>query len=47
MVIFDAPRPNNIGEWMDDKRHGKGVMKWVDGRIYNGKWMDDSAKAKV
>ena len=28
------------GEWRDDVRHGKGIMKYVDGR-YTGEWKDD------
>ncbi len=30
-----------IGEWVDAKRHGKGVMKLIDGHIYSGEWLGD------
>ena len=28
------------GDWRDAVRHGKGIMKYVDGR-YTGEWKDD------
>lgn len=30
------------GEWKAGKRHGKGVLKWDDGSIYEGLWNADS-----
>ena len=30
-----------IGEWVDAKRHGKGVMKLIDGYVYSGEWLGD------
>jgi len=26
------------GEWLDCKRHGRGVLLWADGSIYEGNW---------
>jgi hypothetical protein len=29
------------GNWKDDKRHGKGGMKYADGAVYEGYWKDE------
>ena len=29
------------GEWLDDKRHGKGVMIYAEGNKYVGEWQND------
>ncbi|OMJ71859.1 hypothetical protein SteCoe_29831 [Stentor coeruleus] len=29
------------GEWRNNKKHGKGVYKWADGRVYSGNWKKD------
>eukprot|EP00347_Sterkiella_histriomuscorum_P005372 403356865 len=29
------------GYWKRDKRHGFGVMKWLDGSTFEGEWKDD------
>ena len=29
------------GNFVDDKRVGKGVMTYPDGTIYDGDWVDD------
>lgn len=30
-----------MGEWSNDKAHGKGVYKSVDGARYEGDWFED------
>ena len=30
------------GEWKGGKRHGKGVLKWDDGSVFEGTWNADS-----
>eukprot|EP01047_Picozoa_sp_COSAG01_P042403 COSAG01_NODE_3700_length_5780_cov_207.494631_6_plen_95_part_00 len=37
-----AQGPVYDGEWLEDKRHGFGVMEWPDGRRYEGQWHNDS-----
>jgi len=29
-----------VGEYLDDKKHGKGKFIWPDNRIYDGDWVD-------
>lgn len=29
------------GEWLDDKKHGKGTFKWLNGMRYEGDWAND------
>ena len=29
------------GNWRDDKRDGRGEMKWANGAHYNGDWKGD------
>jgi hypothetical protein len=29
------------GEWLNHKKHGKGIYKWNDGRAYNGLYEND------
>lgn len=26
------------GEWLQNFRHGRGIMKWPDGAVYEGDW---------
>ena len=33
------------GDWRDAVRHGKGIMKYVDGR-YTGEWKDDQRRSQ-
>ena len=28
-----------VGEFVNDKRNGKGIFKWTDGRTYDGYWI--------
>jgi len=30
-----------MGEWLDDKMHGVGVIKYADGSTYTGKFLDN------
>ena len=34
------------GDWVADKRHGKGIWKWTDGDIYEGEFKDDIMHGK-
>ena len=34
------------GEWKEDKRDGKGLMKYIDGSDYNGEWSADKRNGK-
>ena len=34
------------GVWKDDKKNGKGVYIWPDGRRYEGQWRDDKQDEK-
>lgn len=29
------------GEYLNDKKHGKGVFTWASGNIYKGDYIDD------
>ena len=31
---------------MADKKHGKGVFLWPDGRVYSGEWMNGKQHGK-
>jgi hypothetical protein len=31
------------GEWLNQKRHGFGVLKWPDGAVYSGYWKANKA----
>lgn len=31
---------------MNDKRQGRGVFTWKDGRVYDGEWMDGKQHGK-
>ena len=35
-----------IGQYCQDKKHGHGLYKWSDGRIYHGKWLDNKKTLK-
>ena len=28
------------GQWLDDERHGNGIMKWADGENYEGEFSE-------
>jgi hypothetical protein len=30
-----------VGEWKDNKMHGKGVLVWPDGKRYEGEYVED------
>ena len=30
-----------VGFWKDNKRHGRGINRYPDGRMYDGYWLDD------
>lgn len=30
-----------VGEWFDNKMHGKGKFTWLDGRSYEGSYVAD------
>jgi len=30
-----------VGQWLNDKAHGKGEYKHLDGAFYIGDWVDD------
>ena len=34
------------GDWVDDKKHRKGVFTWADGNKYDGDWVDDKRTGK-
>ena len=34
------------GEWIGDKRHGKGKMTWKDGSFYEGEWKENEANGE-
>lgn len=38
---FPETEGEYIGEWKDDKRHGQGTMKWINGTKYEGKYNND------
>jgi len=40
---FESPEGSYTGNWCNNKRHGYGVMKWADGKEYEGEWEDDVA----
>ena len=44
-VTSSEENPSDTGEykgnWKRDKRHGKGVMKYNNGSIFEGRWMND------
>ena len=35
-----------VGEWKDNKRHGKGTYRYADGNKYVGEWKDDDFNGK-
>ncbi|CAK0876815.1 unnamed protein product, partial [Prorocentrum cordatum] len=36
----DGREYQETGEFADGKKHGEGVLRWPDGRSYNGQWCD-------
>ena len=35
-----------IGQLINGKREGRGIIKWDNGDIYNGEWKDDKKEGK-
>jgi len=35
-----------VGEWKNNKKHGKGIFTWADGRIYEGNYKDGKKHGK-
>ena len=33
-----ATKIDYVGEWKDDEQHGTGIMRYKNGRVYNGLW---------
>jgi hypothetical protein len=31
-----------VGDWRDNRRHGKGAFTWADGSVYDGDWENDN-----
>ena len=34
------------GQWSDDNKHGQGVLKYVDGSLYEGEWRNGKRHKK-
>ena len=32
--------------YLNDKRNGYGMLKFIDGRVYEGSWVDDKMKGQ-
>ena len=30
------------GEWDNDRKHGRGIQTWPDGREYSGQWFNNN-----
>jgi len=28
-----------VGEWLNELKHGMGIINWKDGRCYDGEWL--------
>jgi hypothetical protein len=39
--LLSKSQPRYIGDWRDNKRHGKGRFIWPDGSVYDGDWEND------
>ncbi|XP_057674076.1 MORN repeat-containing protein 3 [Corythoichthys intestinalis] len=37
-TVFSVNGDQYTGEWLDNKKHGKGTQVWKSGNIYNGDW---------
>ena len=35
-----------MGQWIDDKKSGKGVMTWKDDKKYDGEWVGGTMSGK-
>jgi hypothetical protein len=35
-----------VGEYLNDKKHGRGVFTWKDGRKYDGEWKEGKQNGK-
>jgi len=40
-VLFCADKGKYDGEWVEDKKEGRGVFNYSNGEIYDGDWSDD------
>ena len=38
--------PTNLGQWKDDKAHGKGKFVHTDGDVYEGEWQNNRKHGK-
>lgn len=37
-AIWKEKRARYVGEFVNDKKEGKGTFYWDDGRMYEGEW---------
>ncbi len=35
-----------LGQWVNNKMHGKGIFTWPDGRVYEGDYYDDKKQGQ-
>jgi len=40
-VVMEEDGSRYEGEWVDNKKTGKGKMVWADGRVYDGTWLEN------
>ena len=38
MKYANGARRKYEGEWKDNKKNGRGIFTWVDGKKYDGEW---------
>ncbi|EGR30444.1 IQ calmodulin-binding motif family protein, putative [Ichthyophthirius multifiliis] len=41
--IFKITKAVYKGQWLNGKRHGRGIQFWQDGSVYQGEWENDKA----